>query len=79
MAAKVLRSYPVRFFLWGYIKDRVYVTKPTTREDMINRIRDVCQTITPAMLFNVRENIVKRIDKCIEQEGHIFEHLLRRN
>lgn len=70
---------PLDFFLWGFIKDRVYVTKPTTREDMMNRIRDVCQTITPIMLSNVRENIGMRIDKCIEQEGRVFEHLLRRN
>ena len=30
------------------------------------------------MLFNVRENILKRIAKGIKQ-GHIFEHLLKGN
>lgn len=70
---------PLDFFLWGYIKDRVYMNPPTTPEDMENRIRDACRTITPAMLRNVQENIVKRLNKCIEVNGHLFEHLLRQN
>jgi len=70
---------PLDFFLWGYLKDKVYATKPTTREDMIIRIRDACQTVTPGMLYHVRQNIIKRINICIEQGGHIFEHLLNRN
>lgn len=70
---------PLDFFLWGYIKDRVYVNKPTTREDMKDRIREVCRTVTPLMLSDVRHNIQKRINMCIQQEGRLFEHLLRRN
>lgn len=70
---------PLDFFLWGYIKDRVYVNPPTTPEDMENRIRDACRTITPFMLRNVQGNIVKRLNMCIQVDGHIFEHLLRRS
>ena len=70
---------PLDFFLWGYIKDRVYVNPPTTPEDMENRIRDACRTLTPFMLRNVQGNIVKRLNMCIQVDGHIFEHLLRRS
>lgn len=70
---------PLDFFLWGYIKDRVYVTSPTTREDMEDRIRDACGTITPEMLGNLRQNMIKRVNVCIQQEGHLFEHILRTN
>ena len=52
---------------------------PTTLEDMENRIRDACRTITPFMLRNVRENIVKRLNMNIQVDGHIYEHLLRYN
>ena len=46
---------------------------------MKDRIREVCRTVTPLMLSDVRHNITKRIDMCIQQEGRLFEHLLRRN
>jgi hypothetical protein len=37
---------PLDFFLWGYVKDKVYVTKVTGVEDLKKRIRDVITTIT---------------------------------
>lgn len=70
---------PLDFFMWGYIKDRVYMSPPTTPEDMENRIRDACRTITPFILRNVGENLVKRLNMCVQVGGHIFEHLLRYN
>ncbi|EFN72100.1 Transposable element Tc3 transposase, partial [Camponotus floridanus] len=33
------------FFLWGYLKDVVYKETPTTRENMMQRIRDACAAI----------------------------------
>jgi len=44
------------FFLWGYVKDIVYAEEPTTREDIKNRIREACRSITPAVLRNVDEH-----------------------
>lgn len=70
---------PLDFFLWGNIKDRVYVNPPTTPEDMEYRIRNACMTITPVMLRAVQQNILKRLNMCIQVDGHIFEHLLRSN
>lgn len=63
------------FFLWGFIKERVMSTAPTTPEDMQIRIRQACAEVTPQMLDRVRKNFQKRILKCIEVEGHHFEHL----
>lgn len=33
------------FYLWGYVKDQVYQTPPTTRDDMKNRIRNAFQSV----------------------------------
>jgi len=37
------------FFLWGYLKDKVYQQVPTTRENMIERIRNACAEILADM------------------------------
>lgn len=64
------------FFLWGFLKSKVYLTPPTTPEDMRNRIRLAFLDITPAMLINVEANFIKRVRFCLQQNGGHFEHLL---
>ena len=39
------------FFLWGYVKDRVYVSPlPATMDDLQERITEAINAITPDML-----------------------------
>jgi len=65
------------FFLWGYVKNIVYAEEPrTTREDIKNRIREACRSITPAVLRNVRRVFRRRLERCIQQNGRAFEHLI---
>jgi len=66
---------PLDFFLWGYVKQKVYVEPPTTAQDMQLRIRQVFASITPIMLERVRGAIISRSRKCIQQLGGHFEHL----
>ena len=35
------------YFLWGFVKERVMVVAPTTRDDMKEKIRRACTEITP--------------------------------
>ncbi|EFN74672.1 hypothetical protein EAG_13560, partial [Camponotus floridanus] len=49
------------FFLWGYVKEKVYKTEPTTIENMQQRIRNVFRCITPTVLNRVRNNFHKRL------------------
>ena len=69
VASSFLRPCPARFFLWGYIKDRVYVDPPTTPQDLEDRILNACRTVTPFMLRRVKENIVERLNMCIRKGG----------
>lgn len=53
-------------FLWGYVKEKVPATAPTTKNDMKRGIHVACKFITTAMLSNVRETITGRINMCLE-------------
>ena len=64
------------FFLWGYLKEKIYVTLPRTREELVNRIRQTSATITPVMLSKVRENFMRRVAMCLENNDGYIEHLL---
>ncbi|GFQ86721.1 uncharacterized protein TNCT_635551 [Trichonephila clavata] len=44
------------FFLWGYLKDKVYVNKPETRRQMKENIRDEILSLQPEILCGVMEN-----------------------
>ncbi|GBN60617.1 hypothetical protein AVEN_66712-1 [Araneus ventricosus] len=65
---------PLDFFLWGYIKQRVYATPPPTLQELRNRITDACDSLSPAMLYNVQRKVQSRVQMCIVAEGHHFEH-----
>ena len=62
--------------LWGFVKERVMAVAPTTPDDMKERIRRACTEITTQMLAEVRRSFHQRINKCLQVEGHHFEHLL---
>ena len=64
------------YFLWGFLKERIMTVAPTTPGDMKERIRQACTEITPHMLAEVRRSFHQRINKCLQVEGHHFEHLL---
>ena len=63
-------------FIWGFVKERVMAVAPTTPDDMKERIRRACTEITPRMLAEVRRSFYRRINNCLQVEGHHFEHLL---
>ncbi|GBN39250.1 hypothetical protein AVEN_167095-1, partial [Araneus ventricosus] len=65
---------PMDFFLWGYIQQRVYATPKPTLQELRNRITDACASVSPAMLYNVQQEVQSRIQMCIVAEGHIFDH-----
>lgn len=67
---------PLDFFLWGYLQGRVYQNLPVDRENLKARIRAACANITPQMLHDVRNNLMKRIAMCAEENGGLIEHLL---
>jgi len=55
VAAAFTRFDPLRFFLWGYLKAKVYES-PLTLEALKKAIRQEVAAITPEMILKVMDN-----------------------
>jgi len=53
------------FFLWVYLKSKVYVRKPRTVDDLKVSIRKEIATVPQEMLVNVRQNFGGRLRTCV--------------
>ena len=65
------------FFLWGYLKSRVYVRKPRTVDDLKVSIREEIATVPQEMLVNVMQNFEERLRTCVRQGRHISDIIFR--
>lgn len=63
------------FYLWGRIKDIVYKTRPTTPDNMIERIVNATNSISRAEIQTAISSSRTRSNSCILQNGGHFEHL----
>jgi len=71
--------YRLDFCLWGWMKSKVYKEKVNTREESVARIMNSAALIKQEHQDNLRRatrTVAKRVEKCIEVDGGIFEHLL---
>ncbi|UYV61931.1 hypothetical protein LAZ67_1007096 [Cordylochernes scorpioides] len=62
---------PADFWLWGYIKSRVYRGRPTTLAMLKSPIRRV-SSISTNMLFNSVQSVIYRLQVVFENEGRKF-------
>lgn len=63
------------FYLWGRVKDIVYKVQPTTRADMIIRIRNALNSLPRAEVEAAVISTRRRVHRCILNDGKQFEHL----
>lgn len=68
---------PLDFFLWGYLQHRVQLNEDETLEELRHTITAEIEEVPPHMLENVQPNMKKRLRKCIQENGGLFEHLLK--
>lgn len=67
---------PCDFFLWGYLKARVYNPLPKTLNDLRQNIEREIEKINEKMLKKVYENLKKRCSLIVSAEGGHFENIL---
>jgi transposase len=67
---------PLDFFLWGYLKDKVYAKKPATIAELREAIEHECSKIPREMFVDVCDSIASRCQKCLDQDGRQFENKL---
>jgi hypothetical protein len=64
-------AYRLDFCLWGWMKSEVYKEKVNTRDELVARIIN-----SAALIKQERQDDLRRVEKCVEVDGGIFEHLL---
>ena len=72
---------PCDFFLWGYVKSRVFVSPPANVDDLRQRIvREIDHVKRDQMMIKraVRD-MIRRARMCIQEGGRHIERLLENN
>jgi len=72
-------AYRSDFCLWGWMKSEVYKEKVNRRDELVARIVNSVAIIKQERQDDLRRatrTIAKRVEKCVEVDGGIFEHLL---
>ena len=62
------------FFLWGYLKEKVFVNKPQTINDLKRNIVDQIRAISPEMLSNVMQSVLDGAIQCETEDGGHLRH-----
>jgi hypothetical protein len=67
---------PCDFFLWGYIKDRIFVPPlPVSLNELKQRITTAVESVDEGMFRSVWTELDCRIDICRVTKGSHIEHL----
>ena len=67
---------PPDYFLWGYLKDRVYENNPQTTEVLKDNIRREIRWIPQEMLSRVVDNFNVRVAAVIQRRGAWIKHII---
>ena len=60
------------FFLWGYVKEKVFRSQPHNLEELKMRIREEITPLPPWDVPKSSWNFRYRLQQCIAKEGHHF-------
>ena len=72
-------GYRLDICLWGWMKREVYKANVNTRDELVARIVNSAPVIKQEYQDDFRRatrTVARRVEKCIEVDGGIFEHLL---
>lgn len=64
---------PLDFYLWGYLQDRVHRNEHALENSIIDEIVQIPEQT----LERVKEHMIKRLRKCVVENGQLFEHLIK--
>jgi len=73
-------TYRLDFYLWGWMNSELYKEKVNTRDELVARIMNRADLIKQERQDDLRRatrTVAKRVEKCIEVNFGIFEHLFR--
>jgi len=67
---------PPDYFLWRYLKGRVYRNKPRTTDALKSNITEEIQAVTADVLARTFQNMARRVRSCLDANGGHFQHML---
>lgn len=67
---------PLDYYLWGYLKNKVYDRSCKTIEELQEKIMEAFETIEPEVIQAAIHQMDFRTSTCIEQNGAHFEQLM---
>ena len=67
---------PCDFFLWGYLKAKVYARRPGTIEQLKEAIRQEVAAIPPALTRKVMDNFRERLQECVINNGRHLSDII---
>jgi len=65
---------PCDFFLWGYLKKKVFKHRPRSLEDLKERIRH--SAIPPEITRRVMKNFRERLQQCVANDGRHMSDMI---
>ena len=67
------------FFLWGYLKEKVYAQRPHTVQQLKDYIREEIQEIPVNMVRKVMDNVRQRAEMCVKYNGsHVSDIIFKK-
>lgn len=69
---------PLDFFLWGYLKGRVYDDPPATIAQLKQRIRDEINNIPMYLCQRVFQHLRSCLEECYEQDGRHMDIIFKK-
>jgi len=67
---------PCDFFLWGYLKAKVFACCPGTIEQLKEAVRQEVAAILPAMTRKVMDNFRERLQECVINNGRHLSNVI---
>jgi hypothetical protein len=67
---------PPDFFLWGCLKERLYLNNPRSLEELKHNIEQTDANTDPEILYKLPRNTLKRVDASPWEGGGHFQHPL---
>jgi len=67
---------PPDYFLWGYMKGRVYQNKPRTKDALKANITEEIQAVSADVLARTFQNMAHRVQNCLDASGGHFQHVM---
>jgi hypothetical protein len=64
------------YFLWGYLKNNVFLSKPRNIEKRKQRIHEEIEAIPEQMTRRVMEDLRGRLEMCLRNRGRHLSDVL---